>query len=329
MAVGQTFLARRLRWLGVLLVVVLVYGVVGYMAIFGWSFVDALYMTLAGMSTVGFREVRPLDLPGKLFTISVIVFGVTLVLGSVTLAAAWVAEGVLSHERRRKRMERRIQRLKDHFIVCAFGRVGRTVSREFRAEGVPFVVVERDEELEERMIDEDVLYLLDDPSQEQVLRDAGVERARGLICAVDSDATNVFITLTARAINPGLFIVARASESQSVDRLQRAGADRVISPYITSGHHMALMALRPGVVGSLDIQAPVERGLRLEEVLVEEGSPLAGKSAGDAAGKASLLAVRHSDGRVTANPRMNLRLKPGDVLILLGEEEQLRPVEGT
>lgn len=329
MAVRQESLGRRLRWLGVLLGGVLAYGTVGYVVLFGWSVIDALYMTLAAMSTVGFREVRPLDLGGKIFTISIIVIGVAVVLGTVALAAAWVAEGVLSHERRRKRMQRRIQRLKDHFIVCAFGRVGRTVAREFREEGVPFLVVEHDEELEERMIEEEVLYLLGDPSQEEILREAGVERARGLICAVDSDATNVFIALTARAINPEIFIVARASESQSVERLTRAGADRVISPYITSGHHMALMALRTGVVGSLDIEPAVEGGLRLEELLVEEGSSLVGKTAGEACGQASLLAVRHADGRITANPRMNTRLKPGDVLILLGEEDQLRPVEGS
>src|SRR5688500_12080123 len=225
MATQPETLRRRLRWPAVLLAGVLVYGVTGYLPM-GWSFIDALYMTLMTMTTVRYGGARPRDTGGKIFTSSLIVLGVTLLFVTVALAAAWVAEGTLSREHRRRRMERRIARMKDHFIVCAFGRVGRTVAREFKDEAVPFVVIDSDEDLEEDLIEEGVEYLIEDPSREDVLREAGVERARGLVCAVDSDATAVFITLTARAINPGLFIVARASESQSVERLKRAGANR-------------------------------------------------------------------------------------------------------
>lgn len=328
MAAQPETLRRRLRWPGALLAGVLVYGVTGYL-LMGWSFIDALYMTLMTITTVGYGEVRPLDLTGKIFTSSLIVIGVTLLFVTVAMAAAWLAEGTLSNTHRRRRMERRIANMKNHFIVCAYGRVGRTVSREFKEENAPVVVIETDEDKEERMIDDGVEYLIDDPSQEEVLREAGVERARGLICAVDSDATNVFITLMARAINPDLFIVARASEPQSIERLRNAGANRVISPYVTSGHHMAVMALRPGVVGTLDIVTPVESGLSLEELYVEDGSPLVGKTAAAVCGAASLLAIRHPNGKVTANPRSNTRLRPGDMLILLGEEDQLRAIRGT
>ena len=320
-------LIRRLLWPLLGLQVVVVYGVVGYMLLEGWSFVDALYMTTITLTTVGFREVRILDDAGKLFTVSLSILGVVLLLITITLVAVWVSEGNIGERRRRKRMLRQIERLKDHYIVCAFGRVGRTVAREFREEGVPFVVVDSNEALEERMVNEGVLYLIGDPSQEDVLRRTGIERARGLVCAVDSDSTNVFIALMARSINPDIFIVARASASESIPRLQNAGADRVISPYVTSGQQMALMSLRPGVVGMFGIEMRGEREVRLEEVQVEEGSHLAHASVADALGKATLLAIRHGDGTVTANPRSNQRLRPGDRLVLLGEEEVLRPLE--
>lgn len=320
-------LGRRLRVPALLLALVVAYGIAGF-ALLGWSVVDAAYMTLITLTTVGFEEVRPVDDTGeKLFTMSLVVLGVTVLLVTLTLVGVWLAEGVLVERRRRRRMEKELESLSDHFVVCAYGRVGRAVARELAAEGAPFVVIDSNEELEPRMIEDGVAYIIGDPSEEPVLRKAGVERARALVCAVDSDATNVFITLMARAINPRIFIVARASESQSVARLKQAGADRVISPYTTSGHHMALMALRPGVVGTLDIEEEPEGGLRLEEVKIEEGSPLVGRSVGEACGRAVLLAVRHPDGSVTPSPRTGMRLRAGDLMLLLGEEDVLRPVE--
>lgn len=320
-------LLRRLLWPLIGLHVTLAYGIAGYMVLEGWSFVDALYMTTITLTTVGFREVHLLDDAGKLFTVSLAVMGVALLLLTITLVAVWVSEGNIGERRRRKRMQRDIDRLRDHYIVCAFGRVGRTVARAFRDEGVPFVVVDSDESLEERMIDEGVAYLIGDPSNEEVLRQTGVERARGLVCAVDSDSTNVFITLTARSINPDIFIVTRASASESAARLENAGADRVISPYVTSGQQMALMTLRPGVVGMFGVERRGEREVRLEEVQIDEESHLANATVDEAVGEATLLAIRHGDGTVTANPRSNQKLRPGDRLMLLGEEEVLRPLE--
>jgi voltage-gated potassium channel len=303
------------------------YGVAGYTLLEGWPLLDSLYMTLSILSSVGLTEVRPLDASGKLFTVSLIAFGVAVILVSLGLVAAWIAEGNLGDRTRRKRMRRRIDALNDHFIICAYGRVGRTVAREFERAGVAFVVVEEREDLEEQMIEDGVAYLVADPSLEPALRAVGVERARGLVCAVDSDATNVYIALTARSLNPDIFIVARASESYSAERLSKAGADRVISPYVTSGRHMAMMALRPRVVDYMEMGTEDTQQVRMEELLIEAKSGLVGRTVGEATGKATPLAVRSRDGVIHTNPGQNFELHADDVLVLMGEESDLRPVE--
>lgn len=315
------------RWPTVLAIFALLYGVTGYVWLEGWSFVDALYMTLSILATVGIREVRPLDAGGKLFTSTLIVFGVAIVLITLTLAAGWLAEGNFVDRSRRKRMHKRIENLHDHYIICAYGRVGRTVAREFEAAGVDFVVVEVREDLEEQMQEDGVAYLIADPSLEPELQAAGVERARGLVCAVDSDATNVYITLMARSLNPKMFIVARASETYSADRLTKAGADRVISPYVTSGRHMAIMAMRPRVVDYMEMGTSETRRVRMEELLVDASSGLVGRTVGEAIGMATPLVVRRRDGVITANPGRDFELQAEDVLVLLGEDSELRPVE--
>jgi voltage-gated potassium channel len=254
-------------------------------------------------------------------------FGVAVVLVSLALVAAWIAEGNLGDRTRRRKMRRRIDALNDHFIICAYGRVGRTVAREFERAGVEFVVIEAREDLEEQMIEDGVAYLVADPSMEPALRAVGVERARGLVCAVDSDATNVYIALTARSLNPDIFIVARASESYSAERLSKAGADRVISPYVTSGRHMAMMALRPRVVDYMEMGSEDTRQVRMEELLIEAKSGLVGRTVGEATGKATPLAVRSRDGVIHTNPGQDFELHADDVLVLMGEESDLRPVE--
>jgi voltage-gated potassium channel len=319
---------RRLRWLVLLLVLVHVYGIAGYMVVEGWSFIDSIYMTLLTLTSVGFKEVHPLSDAGKLFTISFLGLGVGVVVITLSLVARSVAEGGLGERSRRWRMRRRIGSMSEHFIICAYGRVGRTVAREFQAEGAEFVVIDQLEDLEEEMIEDGINYLLDDPTSEEVLREAGVERARGLICAMDSDAANVFVTLMARSLNERIFIVARAAEETSMHRLYQAGANRVISPYVTSARHMALFALKPRVVDYLDVGVDDSLGLRLEELLVEEHSPLVGRTLAEATKGTTALLVRHADGRVEANPPVDCRLEAGALLGVLGKRESLRTVEG-
>lgn len=298
-------------------VVVMVYGVAGYVLLEGWPVLDALYMTMLTMTTVGFREVRQLDASGQVFTITLAVLGVGVALTGVSIAAAAIAEGELGGRARRRRMDRRIGSLTDHFIVCAYGRVGRAAVRELKGSGLSLVVVDPKEELRDRMEADDVLFIVDDCASEPILRQAGVERARGLICAVDSDATNVYITLTARSINPDIFIVARASEPGSAGRLEKAGADRVVSPFVSSGRHMVRMALDPGLVDVFDEGSRAHRAIDVEEHLVESGSDLEGRMVGEL--QAPALALRTASGRIHAAPESTTRLAVGDVVLLLRE----------
>jgi voltage-gated potassium channel len=312
---------QRVRWPALGLVLAMAYGVAGYMILEGWRFLDALYMTVITLTTVGFREVRPLDDSGRIFTLTLIAIGVGLVLITVTVIAQWILEGRWGERTRRYRMQRRIDGMSEHFIVCAYGRVGRAVARELEAEGASFVVIDPDEGLTERMTSDGVAFMIDDPSHETVLRRAGVDRARGLVCAVDSDATNVYITLVARAVSPDLFIVARASEPGSDQRLLHAGANRVVSPFVSSGRHMALVAMRPRVDDVLELETTDAASMKLEEVRVEPGSPLDGKTVGEAMGSTPVLAVRHAGGQIAPNPPSELQLRQGDLVLLLGEEE--------
>lgn len=306
---------RRMVWIGAAFATVVVYGSVGYMALEGWPFLDALYMTIITMTTVGFREVNELDTGGRLFTLTVVVLGVGTALIGISLLAAAIAEAELGGLTRRRRMAKRIEGLKEHFIVCAYGRVGRAAVRELRSAGVDFVVIDPKEELQERMERDGVPFMVDDPSLEPVLRRAKVEAARGLICAVDSDATNVFITLAARALNPDLFIVARASEPDSHDRLERAGADRVVSPYVSSGRHMVRMALDPTIVDLLSEEADDRGSIDVEERRIETPSKLIGMTVGTS--NVPILAIRRSGGSVEPSPDPNLVLEEGDVVLLL------------
>lgn len=306
---------RRLAWVALALVIVFWLGVAGYMVLEGWSFGDAFYMTVITMTTVGFREVQPLDAGGRWFTVAIVLLGVGIVLIGISLTAAVIAQAEIGGIARRKRMDKRIEELRNHFIVCAYGRVGRAAVRELQAARMPFVVVDPKEELRERMDTDGVLYLVDDPSLERVLAQAGVERARGLLCAVDSDATNVFIALTARQLNPELFIVARASDPGSTERLERAGANRVVSPFVSSGRHMVRMAQDPSIVDLFDEGSGAARSIPVQEHLVVEGGDLFGRTVGDAG---DVLALRRSDGSVLARPARDTALEAGDVVLVLG-----------
>lgn len=326
MAVRDSVAARlRLPLIGIL--VVYTYGVIGYV-LFGFGVVDALYMTSLALTTAGFNPVGDLTAGEKSFTISIAIFGVTLFLVILAMITSLMAEGRIGIASRRKRMQKRIDQLRDHFVICAYGRVGRTVARELEGEGVPFVVIDRLDELEPQMQQDGVLYIIGDPTSEQVLQQAGIERARALVTAVDSDADNVYITLTGRSINPELFIVARASEPKSPERLYRAGANRVISPYVSSGRHMALLALRPRVVDYLEIVGHDQEPLRLEEVLVEADSPLIGKPLAEVAGSATPLVLRHDSGEIVTNPDGTTPLTVGDLIVLVGAPRELKSAEG-
>lgn len=318
---------RRLLLLTGAIALLFAYGTVGYL-ILGFRLLDAFYQTVLAVTTLGIPDAEGFGSAEKLFTASLALLGVTAFLAGVALLAAALVEGRFLEKARGRRMQKRIDGLRDHFIVCAYGRVGQTAARELEQEGVPFIVIDRKVELKEEMERDGVLYLIEDPTSEEVLRAAGVQRARGLLCALDSDAENVFIALIGRSLNPDLFIVARAAYRESVDRLRRAGANRVVSPYASSGRDMALQAVRPHLMGSLELSAPGDRRLRVDEISVDEGSELDGRTLAGACGSAVPVAIRRRDGSMVVNPRPDEVLGAGDVVMLLGDPTTLRSVEG-
>ena len=222
-------------------------------------------------------------------------------------------------------MQRRISDLRDHYVVCAYGRVGRAATRELLRRGAEVVVIENQEALEPLLTEAGVPYLIADPSEESVLEEAGAGRARALLCAVDSDVVNVYITLSARALYPDLFIIARAARPESVDKLRRAGADRVISPYAVSGVRMAAMALQPAVLEFVDMVS-VDPDLRIEEVIVGKGSPLSARSVRDVCAPyegVMVLAIRNPAGELLIPPRADTVLSEGDLIIVVGPSAAL------
>ncbi len=307
-------------------VVLVAAGIAGYLG-FGYSPWMAVATTLLTLTTVGFASGDHLSTGVLVFTAGLAFLGVGLFVVILGLAATAVVEGRVSVISRSRRMRRRLDDLRGHFIVCAYGRVGRSIARELEAEGVSFVVVDSKAGLEPDLERDGRCYLIGDASDEAVLRGAGIERAQGLICAVDSDAENVFITIVARSLSPGLLIVARAAREQSADRLYRAGATHVVSPYVTSGRRMANLALRPNVVEFFDVAGAGQPGLRLEELAITEGSPLAGRSLRELRGPAVPLLVRRPSGQLIANPARELQLQAGDVLVVFGEASDLNPLD--
>ncbi|GAB4556585.1 MAG: potassium channel protein [Anaerolineae bacterium] len=303
-------------------------GAVGYGFLEGWPFLDALYMTIITLSTVGFGEVRPLSPGGRLFTIALILVGVSGGVYLFSSVAEYIVAGELEGTLRRRRMEKRIQGLRDHFIVCGFGRVGQQVAAELSESGHAVVIIDSNPEAIQRAEGAGHLYVAGNAAEDEVLEAAGVARARGLVACVDSDAENVYIVLSARALRPDLIIVARANTEDSERKLRKAGATHVISPYSIAGRRMAAMLVRPNVVQFLDVvMHSAELQLFLEEIPVSESSPLAGKTVGEANIRqqtgANVLAVKGYRGKLFRELSPDFRFAPDDILIALGTHDQL------
>ena len=325
-------LRRCLVSIGLLLLLT-VGGTASYMRLEEWPLHDALYMTVITMSTVGFREVATLSEAGELFTVGFILMSLTLVGFVVASITAFVVHGELHDLMKGRRMQRQIEKLEDHYILCGCGAVGQEILREFVRAGVRFVVVEQDPEAAGLPGDVGVPFLEGDATDEDVLERAGIRRAKGLISVLRNDPENVFVTLTGRQLNPGLHIVARSARKATERKLRQAGADRVISPYEIAGQRIASMVLRPNVYDFLDVVVR-ESGvdLRLEEFHLAGSSELAGHSLresdlGRTTG-AVIVGVQNRDGRPRITPASNvslsgLSLTEGDILIALGNDEQL------
>ena len=312
------------------LIIIVAIGVIGYMVIEGWSFLDAIYMTITTITTVGFREVHPLSQAGQIFSIFIIIGGVGGALYVLTTIMGYIIEGQFGITVGRRRMKNKIARLKKHFILCGYGRVGESIALTFNEEGTPFVVISKDEEHVAKAEKEGYLAILGDATSDDVLKEAGIERAYGLVSAVGSDTDNTFITLSAREARPDLFIEARSSNPESEGKLRRAGANRVISPHAIGGRRMAMLALRPAVVDFIDtITSGRGRELQLETVDVVSGSPLIGQTMGQAKSRAGItvLAMRKENGTLIANPPDEGVIEEGDRLIVIGTKQRLSALE--
>jgi voltage-gated potassium channel len=308
----------------VLLAVIIPYGVVGYVVIEGYPVIDAVFMTVITITTVGYDVVRPLDTAGKVFTISLIAFGVIGFLYTFGVLVEQLSSGRWREYRRYRRMDAGLRSLRDHVIVCGYGRTGEQVVSDLEVQGHPYVVVEINEKPLAAVHRDNRLHVVGDAASDEVLAAAGIERARALVSAVDSDERNVYIVLTARSLNPAVFIVARSSYPDSVAKLQRAGADRVVSPYSLSGRRMADLALQPAVVDVIDmVMSDGSHRMAIEELLVPaglEGGLTAGRLRNSGA---TLLAVRGSDGHLSVGPDDAESLSGEDLVIAMGTREQL------
>ncbi len=313
-----------------LVALVIAFGTAGYMIIEGWNFLDSIYMTITTITTVGFREVHNLSSKGMIFTIFLIVGGVGTALYAFTAGARFILEGEIQKFLGRKKLEKKIKELSDHYIVCGYGRMGKIIARELLAERVTFVVIEKNFEVTDE--DEEVLMIPGDATDDHTLTRAGIEKARGLISVLPSDAENLFAVLSARGLNPNMLIVSRAIEEGSEQKLLRAGANKVVSPYHAGGIRMAHTVLKPTVVDFIEFTT--QRGsleLQMQEVTVQEGSPLIGMSlevcsVGEDLG-VIVVAIKQATGETRFNPTHQSIIGAGDVLIVLGEISKLRAFE--
>jgi voltage-gated potassium channel len=301
-------------------------GTAGYVAFEGWPIGDAIYMTVITMTTVGFHEVRELDGSGRLWTMLVSVAGVAIIFGSIGIVAESILSEAASGRGEKRRMTDAVARLANHFILCGYGRVGTTVARELQHAGVPMVVVDINADSLGVAAADGFLVVHGDATSDAVLDLARVDHARGLITTVDSDANNVYVTLSARARNPKLLIVARANQEGSEAKLLQAGADRVVSPYTRAGRQIAELATRPRVADFIDYAlSHGQLAFTIEEVEVAAAGPLDGRTVGSLAEEGvHALAIVHGPKDYEPNPKPDRVLQAGDGLIVSGTAETLR-----
>jgi voltage-gated potassium channel len=326
------FRTRGLTMAVALLVTIIFGGTLGYMVIEGWGAWDAFYMTVITVTTVGYKEVHDLSGIGQAFTVVLLLGGVGAALYTFTLLATMVVEGGLPNRLRRRRRARMLDTIKDHFIICGYGRIGSIVSRQLQRQRVPLVVVERDPERMQAALDAGILAVEADASREDVLKHVGIERARGLIAAVGTDAENVYAVLTARVLRPDLFIVGRAESEDATVKLKRAGANRVISPYQIGAVQMAQTALRPAVVDFVELATSSENmDLAMEEITIMARSKLAETTLIEADIRRRfgiiVVAIQRHDLGMEFNPDPDMPIRAGDTLVVLGRPDSLRQLE--
>jgi voltage-gated potassium channel len=291
-----------------------------------------VYLVVVTLLTIGFDEVHPISVSGRVLTILIAVSGVGTALYATGQIVEIIIEGEILGYRTRRKMEKRIAEMRNHYIICGFGRVGHQVASDFAAARTPFVVIDAKHETISELGPRGIPHIVGDATSDEILAEAGISRARGLVACSDSDVANVYVTLSARALNPALYIVARASLPETEKKLRMAGANRVISPYVMSGRRMAAMVTRPVVSDFLDmVTHGGEMEFRLHEMPIPAGSGLIGKSLADAEIRlksgALVLAIHKSDGSFALQPNAASIISTGDILVLVGTHEQIDALE--
>jgi voltage-gated potassium channel len=322
---------RQLIFALSLILLVIFIGTIGYVVLEGWPLFDSLYMTVITITTVGYREVHDLSDTGKLFTIFLIVCGVGTILYTLNNAARVIIEGEFKEIFGRRKLEKTIKGLKGHYIICGYGRMGKVIGKELKEKGARFVVIEK-EALNTEIFDGDMLFVNGDATRDEILREAGIERAKGLISVLSTDAENLYVVLSARVLNPELNIVARAGEEGSEQKLLRAGADRVVSPYHIGGLRIAHSLLKPAVVDFIEFATRSGNiDLQMEEVYVHSGSKITGMTLDECGVGRELgiiiVAIKREGGDMRFNPTFKTAIKAGDILIALGEKTKLKVLE--
>ena len=320
---------KRLVQVLILIGFIISFGTAGYIFIEGWSFLDALYMTVTTLTTVGYREIRELSDAGRWFTIILIIGGVGTMLYALSTGARFMLEGELQEIYGRRRLEKKMKELKDHYIICGYGRMGKIIVKELKDERVKFVVIEKDPVIHEK---EEAFVIAGDATQDEILKEVGIERAKGLITVLSTDAENLYVVLSAKGLNPHLFIVARAGEEGSEQKLLRAGADRVISPYHIGGLRIAHTVLKPAVVDFIELATKSGNiDLQLEEITIPDLSDYSGLSLDQCGfGKelgVIIVGIKKPTGDMKFNPTYLTLIEPGDTLIALGEVSKLKVLE--
>ena len=319
--------AAKLRIVIASLLLVNAVGTFGFMYLEGMSPIEGLYMTVITLSTVGFSEVRPLHDASKLFVIGLIFFGVLLAGMIVTLMGQVMLEGHFQELVSRRKMEQKLKKLNDHFIIAGFGRVGRQVAQEFARRKAQFVVIEMNTEAINKCILDGYPFLQGNDTDEEVLAKAGIDKARTLISTLPDEAQNVYLTLTARFLQPKINIIARADFEDGEKKLMRAGADHVVIPHVLGGIRMAMATLQPHVVDFMSMTSLGEEGLIVEELAVPENSHLVGKTLIDSNLKkdyeVTIIGVKHPKGRMEINPGPKTELNAGDIIVLIGDSQKL------